>query len=530
MKLRIPLLALLAAATLPGWAAPPSKQPRPAKIAVATPAVPLAKAIVSILADPAVNRAHWGISVITPQDREIYALNAGQSFQPASNAKLFTTATAFATLSAETHFETKVVARGLIDADGTLHGDIVLVGQGDPSLSGRSWPYAGKTERSNQPLQPLEDLAGQIAQSGKIHRVTGSVIGDDTWFPFERYGAGWGWDDLQWEYGAPVTALTVNDNVVYLDLMPGVRPGDPVAATWNPPIPYYSIENTALTGAAAPKPHLGIDRGPGSKVVRLYGTLPVDSKGLHLALTIEDPAEFAAIAFRQMLAAGGITVVGPASAAHARPISTADFLAEVRTPIPAISAAPPASPVTEEKVIASHTSPPLAQDLTVINKVSQNLHAEMLLHDLGKAVLNDGSTAAGARVVRQFLTQAGLDPDDFLFYDGSGLSPQDLITPRAATTLLAYAGRQPWGEAFRATLPIAGVDGTLAARFTQSPVKGRLFAKTGTLSETNALSGYLIARSGKTVIVSILCDAHNPTGNASHKAADKIIEAIYAAN
>jgi len=264
----------------------------------------------------------------------------------------------------------------------------------------------------------------------------------------------------------------------------------------------------------------------------------VNSKGVHLALAIEDPAEYAALAFRQMLAIRGISVAGAAVAQHALPVSTQDFLEESRRPLPAplptvgnlpgTAASPAGQPA--DKLLATHLSPPLDQDRIIINKVSQNLHAELLLRDLGKAVLNDGSIAAGARVVRQFLIQAGVNPGDFLFFDGSGMSPQDLITGRATTTLLAYAARQPWGGAFRATLPIGGVDGSLAGRFTQSPVKGKLFAKTGTLSEVNALSGYLIARSGKTVVLSILCSNHDPAGEAARKTEDKIVEAIYAAN
>ncbi len=497
----------------------------------------LSKTIEGILANPEIARAHWGISVVSPDGRPIYAYNDGQSFEPASNAKLFTTAAAFAVFSSNTHWETKVVARGVLDPDGTLNGDIVLVGAGDPSISGRAWPYSGKTERPNPPLQGLEDMADQIAKSGLIHKVTGRVIGDDTFFPFEQYGSGWAWDDLQWDYGAPVSALTVNDNVVYLDLMPGEKPGDSIAASWNPPVPYYAIENTAVTGATAPKPELGLDRQPGSKTLRLYGTLPVNNKGVHLALAIEDPAEFAALAFRQMLATRGISVAGEAAAAHNWPVSTTEYLDELKIPTPALisghalpASGPTSSSQSTERLLASHASPPLVQDLTVINKVSQNLHAELILRELGKTVLNDGSVAAGARVVRQFLIQAGIDPGDFLFYDGSGLSPQDLITPRATTTLLAYTARQTWGADFRATLPIAAVDGSLANRFTQSPVRGKLFAKTGTLSETNTLSGYLTTRSGKTLIISILCNAHDPSGSASHKAADRIVEAIYEAN
>ncbi len=496
-------------------------------------ATPLSNAIASVLAAPALSHAHWGISVIAPDGSSIYKLNDGQSFEPASNAKLFTTAAAFAVFSPESRFKTNVIARGAVDADGTLHGDIVIEGSGDPSISGRSWPYAGKTERPNPPLQALEALADQIAQHGLVRKVTGSVIGDDSTFPFERYGAGWAWDDLQWEYGAPVSALSVNDNSVYLDLMPGAAPGDPIAAVWNPPIPYYALENTAVTGQTGPKPQIGVDRQPGSKIVRLYGTLPVNSPGVHLALAIEDPAEFAAMAFRQMLLDRGIAVAGPAAAQHSFPTTTDEFLEASRTPLPAplpVERNLPEVPVAPtERLLATYTSPPLGQDLTVINKVSQNLHVELLLRDLGKAVLNDGSISAGARVVRQFLVNAGIDPTDFVFFDGSGLSPQDLITPRAATTLLAYASRQPWGEAFRQTLPIAGVDGSLSGRFTQSPVKGRFLAKTGTLSEVNAVTGYLTTHSGKTVILSILCNDHDPSSEATRKAADKIVEAIYAA-
>jgi D-alanyl-D-alanine carboxypeptidase/D-alanyl-D-alanine-endopeptidase (penicillin-binding protein 4) len=493
----------------------------------------LSKTIDGILADPAVARAHWGISVTTLEGRSIYAYQEGQSFEPASNAKLFTTATAFAVFSPEARFETRVIARGSFDPDGTLHGDIVLVGGGDPSISGRAWPYAGKTERPNPPLQALQELADQISKGGLVTKVAGRVVGDDSAFPLERYGSGWAWDDLQWDYGAPVSALSVNDNIVYLDLMPGAKPGDSVVPSWNPAVPYYALENTAVTGPSAPKPQLGLDRQPGSKTVRLYGTIPVNSKGVHLALAIEDPAEFAALAFRQMLLAHGIAVSGAAVALHDLPTSVGEFLDDSKQPIPGVLASGERMRSTPgrsaDRLLASRTSPPLVQDLTVINKVSQNLHAELILRDLGKAVLDDGSIAAGARVVRHFLITAGVDPADFLFYDGSGLSPQDLITPRAATTLLTYAARQPWGEAFRATLPIAGVDGSLAERYAHSPFQGKFFAKTGTLSEVNALSGYLIARSGKTVVLSILCNDHDPASNASHRAADQIVEAIYAA-
>jgi D-alanyl-D-alanine carboxypeptidase/D-alanyl-D-alanine-endopeptidase (penicillin-binding protein 4) len=154
----------------------------------------------------------------------------------------------------------------------------------------------------------------------------------------------------------------------------------------------------------------------------------------------------------------------------------------------------------------------------------------MLLRLLGKAEGEDGSIAQGARVVRQFLVSAGVQPQDFFFYDGSGLSPQDVITPRAATTLLTYAARQPWGAAYRNSLPVGGVDGTLNNRFMQPPLKGRVFAKTGTLNEVHALSGYLIADSGRTVVFSILCNDHSPVMDTTRVAIDKVVAAIAAAN
>ena len=186
-------------------------------------------------------------------------------------------------------------------------------------------------------------------------------------------------------------------------------------------------------------------------------------------------------------------------------------------------------PAEDRQVLAMHVSVSVAQDITVTNKVSQNLHAELLLRLLGKVHGSDGSFAEGTRVVRQFLIDAGVDDGDFFFYDGSGMSPDDRIAPRAFTQLLAYASRQPWGAAWRDTLPVAGVDGTLSGRFKNSMLRGHLWAKTGTLNEVNALSGYLTAASGKTLAFSILVNGHRPDSSAEFKAVERIAEAIAAA-
>jgi D-alanyl-D-alanine carboxypeptidase/D-alanyl-D-alanine-endopeptidase (penicillin-binding protein 4) len=507
----------------------------------------LAYSIHRLLLQPGVRKAHWGIAVTTLAGTPVYSHNAAQYFHPASNAKLFTTAAVLGLMNPDARWRTQVVTAGQVDARGTLHGDLVLLGSGDPTLSGRIYPYDGHTERASDTLTAFEQMADQVVKDG-IHRIEGDIIGNDTWFTWQPYGTGWAQDDLTWDYGAPISALTINDNVAYLNIVPqglpnqssdlpnepGAHPEKLVTPTgteiaeWNPPTPYYYLNNESnLTRAT--RSYAGIDRRLGSHTVRVFGN--IDAHGLHVALAIDDPAQYAAQTFADLLRERGVQIDGMARAQHQLSTDTTHFRTESELPIPLhrIPDTVLGPPAGNMRVLASYLSrATLAEDVKVTLKVSQNLHAELYLRDLGRYEAGKGSFAQGERVIRQFAEEAGVKPGDFFFYDGSGMSHQDVVTPRALTTMLTYAARQPWGKLYRESLPIGGVDGTLSGRFLAPGMRNRVDAKTGTLSEVNSLSGYVKTRHGRTLVFSILCNAHHPGSYEERAVMDRIVDTIAA--
>ncbi|HVN03372.1 MAG TPA: D-alanyl-D-alanine carboxypeptidase/D-alanyl-D-alanine-endopeptidase, partial [Bryobacteraceae bacterium] len=249
-------------------------------------------------ASPVVRQAFWGIRIEDlQQNRILFERNADHLFLPASNAKLLTTALALTRLGPDYRFETRVLAGRAPDSDGCV-ASLRIVGGGDPNLSGRTIPYEPNSPPGD-PLAAIDDLAAQVAAHG-VRCVSGEVIGDDSAYVWEPYPDGWSIDDAVWDYGAAVSALCINDNTVSLTLTPGDRLMALARVSVSPPLAYYQIESSVRT--APGDRNITIDRLPGSRHVRLWGTLPLRDPGDTEALGIDDPALYAAYALRDALA------------------------------------------------------------------------------------------------------------------------------------------------------------------------------------------------------------------------------------
>lgn len=501
----------------------------------------------AVTMEPAVAGAHWGVSVTTLDGKPLCTLNEAQLFRPASNNKMFTAAAALALLGPDKRFTTTVVAEGELSG-GVLKGNLKLVGGGDANFGSHEVPYVEPTKPVKPaPPEPatiadIEELADQIVAKG-VKSITGDILGDDTYFAWEPYPIGWGIDDLLPGYGAPVSALTIHDSQIDLEVSPGAKAGDAAVVTALPEVPYYAITNTATTvakGGDHPA-RIHLDRPVGSRQIEVSGEVAPTAPTTRRDLAIHDPAEYAALALKQALQRRSIKIGGTAVADHATanpamaPGDDAQTTAIVKSLLapnpPAKICVAPTSSSGTPLALATHQSPVLADDIVFTMKDSQNLHAEILMRNLGAKIACDYRASGGLAIVKAYLMQIGIAPNDLVLYDGSGLSGHDLVTPRSLTQLLVYATQQKWSETFKASLPVGGVDGTLSNRFLPpSTLTGKVLGKTGTLGESRDLSGYLTTATGATVAFSVLVDNHLPSGGADRVAMDKIIELIAAGN
>jgi len=453
----------------------------------------LAKALDAIVERPALRHASWGIEVRSLKTGAIlYARNAEKGFRPASTLKLITTAAALDAFGPDARLRTTVETAGRLDALGRILGDVYLVGRGDPSLSRRF----DEEERS---AVAFEALADQLFAAG-VRRIEGRLIGHEGAFSGDRRGADWMLEDLTWGYGAEVSALTFNDNVVRLELVPGERPGDRAVLEVVPRTGFVTVRSSVLTGAVGEEEDITVHRSPGSNSVRVSGLLPPGGEW-EGEVAVEDPALFAATVFDRILAARGIvTLDGVSTSSETLP--------------------------HDSRVLAAHDGAPMARLIAEVNKESQNLHAELLLRLVGLRVLGQGTTGGGIEAVGAFLERMGVSQAGFGIKDGSGLSHTNIVTPRGLASLLVAMDRHAAHEVFRRSLAVAGRDGTLEERMRGTRAEGRVVAKSGGLQAVSALAGYVSTERGEGLAFAVLINDHVDLWREAGAAIDDLAVAL----
>ena len=466
-----------------------------------TAAAPLQQRIdAAIQSAGAAQQAFWGIRIVNLTDGAVvYEKNANRFFVPASNTKLFSTALALMRLGPSYRFSTRVLAASQ-PMNGIVSGDLWLVGGGDPNLSARALPYR-KDAVTGDPLLKIEELAGQIVARG-VTSIQGDIVGDDTAYPWNPYPNGWATDDPISEDGAPVSALTLNDNAFQITIAPGLKPGDPAALALLPPLEPLTIHNRIITVEGKDR-KLRFDRLPGSHELALSGAMPLSSEPYVTTFAVDDPALYAAKALLDALEKRGVAVKGTAIARHRQPGET------------------PHS--AEGFELAKHLSEPLLEVLQVVDKESQNLHAELMLRTVALERTGDGSLENGIKEMTAFLSEIGVEQRQYRFEDGSGLSRLTLLTPVTISKLLLYMYNSPYRDAWPALLPVAGEDGTLSRRFLHTRAAGVVHAKTGTLSHVTALSGYVLPKTGSRYAFAIAVNNFNTDTLSIRRTLDKII-------
>lgn len=479
----------------------------------------------AVLGEVHARKADWGVLIADRDTGEtLFDFNAGRYFTPASNTKLFTSVFALATLGTGYHFHTTLETTAALDSDGKLPGDLLLVGRGDPDLSNRKFPYIGKVEHDGPTEKIFAEMADAAVARG-LKEVDGDVVADDRYIPFDPYPAGWSVGDLFFTFGAPVTAITFNDNSVTVTMSPGAHAGDPAVVVIDPAEAAAGFTQQITTSVPGTDPELAVVRRPGPNFLLLRGSVPLGHAPVKLDLALTNPAETAARTLKKLLEARGVRIKGGIRVEEA---PAPQALKRGESPMlisPELKSAEENS-AAKALVLAEHVSPPLLESVRVMNKVSQNLHAEIFLRTIAREKTGVGSAEIALKLEQDFLQSAGVAEGDAVLTDGSGLSTNNLVTSRAVAALLQYAIHQPWGPDFMATLPIAGVDGTLEDRMKGTVASGLIQAKTGGLEHVHALSGYATTVAGEYLVFSIFVNNDPQHGRDSTAAIDAIALAM----
>jgi D-alanyl-D-alanine carboxypeptidase/D-alanyl-D-alanine-endopeptidase (penicillin-binding protein 4) len=481
---------------------PPSKA-EPANI----PNPEFARHIDQLIDQSPYTGARWGMKVVSlGNGATIYSRNAERQFTPASNMKIYTTGVALDLLGADYTWRTSVYAQSQPDASGAIEGDLILYGRGAADLVSQS---------TNGNEHSLAKLAEDLHARG-VRRVKGNVIGDESYFRGNSLGDGWQWNDIQWYFGAEASALTINGNEIDVNLLPPTKADAPPDIRTSDTQGYVQIDNRMAAGNRAVRSTIGLYRGLTDNKVEVWGEFAPGTKGFGARLSVHNPALWAAKIFVASLRAKGITVDGQAQSRNSRVAPSQRF------------------EPTQASELAFVTSRPLSDIARITNKESNNLYAELILRTLGRerrAMLTAeeppgrerGDDEAGASLMQMWLLRNGVSSRDLAIHDGSGLSRLNLVTPEATTALLVSLSKTGSSHVFRESLPVAGKDGTLAGRLRS--VAGRAFAKTGSLTYDNSLSGYLTTSNGETLAFSIFCNDYTGHGSSS-SLIDQIVVAL----
>jgi serine-type D-Ala-D-Ala carboxypeptidase/endopeptidase (penicillin-binding protein 4) len=466
--------------------------PRP-ELAPRSPGIQqLQRDLDAILGAPELERGHWGVVVRSlADDTTLYATNAHKLLMPGSNLKIVTLAAAADRLGWDFTFETRLSVPSQSVRDGIVGGDLIVAGNGDPSIGGREGP----------PARVFRSLAEQLKAQG-IRRIDGRVVGDDRAFAGEPYGAGWSWDDLMAGYASGIGALQFHENSVRATIAPGVTAGAEALVTIDPPDSGLIVQNRVRTVAADTTPRVAARRLPGRDRLELSGAVRLGDPPVVRTFSVDRPTLFFVTALRRQLVESGIDVQGPAV-----PIEDVD----------------PSTIPFSQTTLAACTSTPLSSLASTMMKVSQNLYAETLVRTLGAAA-GAPTAEGGLAVVKATVETWGIDPREVIMADGSGLSRYSLITPEALVAILTHVDRDDrLRDSFESSLPVAGRDGTLVHRLQGSAAEGNVRAKTGSMSNVRALSGYVTSADGEHLVFSIIANNFGVSPEIIDRAADGVL-------
>ena len=440
-------------------------------------------------------RGSIGVAVYSvDRSAPLYLRDADRALLPASNMKLYTTAAALDRLGPDFQFTTSLYADGPLLPGGTLDGNLILVGRGDPSLSGRFF--------ADSATYVLDRFADDLRRAG-VRRVTGRLIGDASFFDDELAAPGWEAGNLLWWYGARVSALSFSDNVVVVEIRPGASAGTAAQVSFHPRSDGLRIANRAVTSGRRGGRSIGIGRRPDIGGYEIWGRIPEGGAPVRYVVAVEDPAAYTLSVMRDRLQRFGIEVTGRDQVVYDR-----DLL-----------------PRRARRLVTSHTSPRLVEFVRVINKRSQNFLAEQILKTLGAVIEGDGSFDDGADVVHDLLRGFGVSTRSVVIDDGSGLSRRDIVTARTTAELLVVMRSHPQFDEYYDSLLIAGLDGD-PRRLDASVAVGNVRTKTGTLRGVSALSGYATTLDGELLAFSVITNGMPGGKGASIGLEDAVAEAL----